>query len=147
MTDWLTIVMETVVEEHPRTEVYPSTDSGVIRLSPHGLWDGIGIYTSAVIDMEEIVTLSGIFWDSTEDYQTSVDSSTGLPKTLELRYHDYDAPELNEAGGFWADGDYPAASDPTWGDSGLEWNEWENGYAVSGINVRYIQWRATLRGA
>jgi hypothetical protein len=145
MTDWVGISMETVVEEHERTEVFPATDSGIIRLSPHGLWDGTGVYTSPVVDIGTVVTLSGVFWDSVESFGTSIDSRSGLPKTLELRYHDYAAPTINDTGYPWSDGQIPSDSDPFWGTSGLEWVEWENDFRNTGVDIRYVQWRATLR--
>ena len=98
------INMERVLEVKPRVEVWPATDSGVLRLSAHGLWDGVGKYTSVVVDIGSIVTLSGVFWDSGEEFLTSVDSTEGLPKTLELRYHDYNEPLLNDKGDPWSDG-------------------------------------------
>jgi len=142
------MVMEVVREEHPSIERFPATSSGFLRLSPRGLWDGIGVYESPVIDLGEIFTFSGIVWDSIEEFSTTIDKAPGLPKTIEVRYHDYAPPVMNVAGLNWSDGEIPSAQDPGWGSGGsLLWLDYENNVLQSGVDVRYIQWRATLRGA
>lgn len=146
MTTWnYSISMEYVREDHPRVELYPRTDSGVLRLSAHGLWDGIGTYTSPVIDLGEIYTFSGVYWESIESAQAVIDTVAGGNKTLEVRYHDTTGPSKNSHGNTWQDGESPHPTDPIFGDNGLPWIKVYNGVPIEGVEVRYIQWRATFR--
>jgi hypothetical protein len=141
--------METVNEERPKIQLWPAVASGYLRLSPHGLWVGEGTYTSPIVDLGEIYNLSGISWESEEPYQTQIDTTVGGMKTLEIRYHDYYEPQLNEAGFPWTNQNLAQAADPMWGEEGsIPWIPYANGdFTITGVMIRYVQWRAVLRGA
>ena len=137
--------METVVEEHPDVEV---TSSGWYRLSPGGLWAGEGDYETGVEDLGTLFTFTGISWTSTEEFSTSVDTIPGSPKTISVRYSAYNAPVLNNSKLTWNNLDNPNPDDINWGTSGsIPWVELENNVPVTGVLVRYIQWKAKLKGA
>lgn len=141
------VAMEPVTEEKPRLQIWPATTSGYLRLSPQGLWFGQGTYTAPIVDLGEIYVFSGILWDSLEGFGTSIDTTIGGMKTLEVRYHDYYEPILNEAGLAWVDQELPYRLDSMWGTNGdIPWIEVENNNLVSGVMIRYVQWRATIRG-
>lgn len=143
------VAMEVVTEEHSRLQLWPAVASGMLRLSSHGLWAGQGTYTSPIIDLGEIYNFSGISWESEELFQTAIDTTVGGVRTFEVRYHDYSAPVYNQAGYPWYDGQLSSPLDSMWGEEGaLPWVPYENNdFTVTGVMIRYIQWRAVLRGA
>lgn len=142
------VAMDPVTEDKPKIQVWPATESGYLRLSPQGLWFGQGTYTSTILDLGEIYNLSGISWNSEERYQTQVDTTLGGVRTLEVRYHDYYQPGLNEVGFPWTPDNLAHVDDPMWGEEGaIPWVPYENNFVITGVMIRYIQWRATLRGA
>jgi hypothetical protein len=140
--------MEFVREEHSTTEIFPAVVSGMIRLSPKGLWEGQGTYESPVVDLGEIWVFSGVAWQSIEEFGTYIDINDTLPKTIQVRYHDYAAPVRGDHGLDWNNEESPHTDDPGWGKHGsIEWIDFENGATLaSGIDIRYIQWRARLVG-
>ncbi len=142
------ILLDYINQDNPMIELWPAIDSGFLRLSSEGLLNGEGTYTSPVVDLGEIYTLSGIAWDSEELYGTSIDAIAGGNKTFQLRFHDYYEPTLNIHGFPWSNQELPSSTDPMWGSSGsINWVDYQNYILTSGVMVRYVQWRTTLRGA
>jgi hypothetical protein len=131
--------------DDPRIEL---TTSGELRLSSHGLWIGEGTYTSSVLDIGSVLPFSEVFWSGDNGSGAVVDTVTGNPLTIEVRYHSYLSPVLNNRGEPWTTDRLPSDSDPGWGLTGsIPWILFENGVPISPVMVRYVQWRATIRGA
>lgn len=107
-----------------------------IELDNFGLVTESGKYTSPVIDLGEVTTFKGSYWD--EDPGIGIDGTT---TRIEARWGTT-SPVLDSGSLSWQAEEYPSYTDPLWGETGtLDWIELVNGILTTGINTRYIQWR------
>lgn len=139
MTEYAGGCLEVVVPENPHLRIrYGNGPSTSLMLSPHGLYDGSGIFVSPVLDIGYVAAADSIDWESSEPGQSSV--------VIEVRMHAYRAPVLNSDGSSWSSEEMPSTGDVVWGDDGsLAWIAISQGGApLVGQEFRFVQYRATL---